>query len=79
MQRVSGRYGVLRPYDRIQPYRLEMATKLKVPGHAGGLAEYWRDTLTEHLRAMQVDTVINCASQESAQRRKGGSGSRFSL
>ena len=44
-----------------------MATKLKVPGHVGGLAEYWRDTLTEHLLAMKVDTVINCASQESAQ------------
>ena len=37
---LSGLYGMLRPLDLIQPYRLEMKTKLKTP-HAKDLYQYW--------------------------------------
>ena len=45
---LSGLYGVLRPLDLIQPYRLEMGTKLKV-GRKNNLYEFWGDTITDKL------------------------------
>ena len=45
---LSGLYGVLRPLDRIYPYRLEMGTKLSVSGHKN-LYSFWKDILTKHL------------------------------
>ncbi|WP_019954692.1 peroxide stress protein YaaA [Yoonia vestfoldensis] len=64
---LSGLYGLLRPLDAIQPYRLEMGSKLKT-WRGGSLYEYWGDTIAKALnaRAAQVgtDTLINCASQE---------------
>ncbi|MCO4847034.1 MAG: peroxide stress protein YaaA [Yoonia sp.] len=64
---LSGLYGVLRPLDAIQPYRLEMGSRLKTRRGAS-LYEYWGDTIAKALneRAADVgaDTVINCASQE---------------
>lgn len=67
---LSGLYGVLRPLDRLQPYRLEMGTRL--PNPAGrDLYAYWGDTLAEHLNQWQAgDTapvLINLASQEYAK------------
>lgn len=67
---LSGLYGVLRPLDRLQPYRLEMGTRL---AHANGsdLYSYWGDTLAEHLNARQAresaPVVVNLASQEYAR------------
>ena len=64
---LSGLYGMLRPLDAIQPYRLEMGSRLKTRRGAS-LYAYWRDTIAKALKA-QADEVgtkvlVNCASQE---------------
>jgi uncharacterized protein len=64
---LSGLYGVLRPLDRMQPYRLEMGTRLATSaGHT--LYQYWGGQIAEHLNAqLRADTtpvVVNLASQE---------------
>jgi hypothetical protein len=64
---LSGLYGVLRPLDWMQPYRLEMGTSLKV-GPAANLYQYWGSRIAEHLNetlaADKTPVVINLASQE---------------
>jgi cytoplasmic iron level regulating protein YaaA (DUF328/UPF0246 family) len=64
---LSGLYGVLRPLDRMQPYRLEMGTALKV-GAAANLYQYWGSRIAEFLNAElaadKTPVVINLASQE---------------
>lgn len=64
---LSGLYGVLRPLDWIQPYRLEMGTKLPNP-RGKDLYAWWGDRLAEHLNkrlARQGDRlIVNLASQE---------------
>ncbi len=64
---LSGLYGVLRPLDAIQPFRLEMGSKLKTR-RGKNLYEYWRDQLSKALNAQaaKIDTevLVNCASQE---------------
>ncbi|MFP3633006.1 peroxide stress protein YaaA, partial [Burkholderia sp. SIMBA_045] len=45
---LSGLYGVLRPLDLMQPYRLEMGSKLDNP-KGKNLYEYWGDTITQML------------------------------
>jgi len=66
---LSGLYGVLRPLDWMQPYRLEMGTRLFV-GDAANLYQFWGPRIAQHLNHMlagDVDvqpTVINLASQE---------------
>ncbi|MCG8328212.1 MAG: peroxide stress protein YaaA [Chitinophagales bacterium] len=64
---LSGLYGLLRPKDLIQPYRLEMGTKLKSK-KGKNLYEYWGDKITnllnEDLRATGGKYVINLASIE---------------
>ncbi len=64
---LSGLYGVLRPLDAIQPYRLEMGSKLKTR-RGKNLYEYWRDQLSKALNAQGAEVgsevLINCASQE---------------
>lgn len=64
---LSGLYGVLRPLDRLQPYRLEMGTRLTTPG-ARDLYGYWGTHLAEHLNAWQArekaPVLVNLASQE---------------
>ena len=64
---LSGLYGVLRPLDWMQPYRLEMGTSLKV-GAARNLYQYWgsriSECLNEALAADKTPVVINLASQE---------------
>ena len=64
---LSGLYGVLRPMDAIEPYRLEMGSRLKTDRGAS-LYEYWGARLAEALNA-QAEAVgsqalVNCASQE---------------
>jgi Uncharacterized protein conserved in bacteria len=67
---LSGLYGVLRPLDWMQPYRLEMGTALKV-GAAGNLYQYWGSRIAEHLNTVlaadKTPVVINLASQEYAR------------
>ena len=64
---LSGLYGLLRPLDAIQPYRLEMGSRLKTR-RGNSLYDYWGDTIARALntRASEVgtDTLVNCASQE---------------
>lgn len=64
---LSGLYGLLRPLDRIQPYRLEMGTRLKTRRGAT-LYDFWGDRLSKCLNADaegQTDPVlVNLASQE---------------
>ncbi|MDY0780026.1 peroxide stress protein YaaA [Tenacibaculum sp. IB213877] len=62
---LSGLYGLLRPLDLIQPYRLEMGTKLKV-GRADNLYKFWGDDLANELNEDMDDgeLLINLASAE---------------
>lgn len=64
---LSGLYGLLRPMDKIQAYRLEMGTKLNNP-KGKNLYEFWDTTITEllnkDLRAQGDKVLINLASQE---------------
>lgn len=64
---LSGLYGVLRPLDAIQPYRLEMGSRLKTRRGAS-LYDYWGDQIAKALlrqaKVLGADTLINCASQE---------------
>ena len=64
---LSGLYGVLRPLDVIQPYRLEMGVRLKTKrGHS--LYEFWGARIAEQLNAAaqghKDPTLVNLASQE---------------
>ncbi len=62
---LSGLYGLLKPLDLIQPYRLEMGTKLKV-GRKDNLYKFWDDTLAKSLNDELEDDelLINLASTE---------------
>jgi cytoplasmic iron level regulating protein YaaA (DUF328/UPF0246 family) len=64
---LSGLYGVLRPLDAIQPYRLEMGSRLKTE-KGKTLYDYWGDKIAKALKAqadeVKTDTLVNCASQE---------------
>ncbi len=62
---LSGLYGVLRPLDLMQPYRLEMGRKLKTP-RGEDLYDFWGSRIAETLRAHMTGTpvVLNLASQE---------------
>jgi hypothetical protein len=64
---LSGLYGLLRPLDAIQPYRLEMGSKLAT-ARAADLYGYWGKRLARALNAqaaaLGTGTLVNCASQE---------------
>ena len=64
---LSGLYGVLRPFDGINEYRLEMGTKLKVNG-LKDLYQFWdtalEESLIEELKSHSNKTIINLASNE---------------
>lgn len=64
---LSGLYGVLRPLDLMQPYRLEMGTRLAT-GRGKNLVQYWgrqiSDYLNQRASADPVPLVVNLASEE---------------
>ncbi|WP_102110427.1 peroxide stress protein YaaA [Oceaniglobus roseus] len=64
---LSGLYGLLRPKDGIQPYRLEMGSRLKTR-RGETLYDYWGTTLSKALNAQAeavgTGVLVNCASQE---------------
>lgn len=62
---LSGQYGLLKPLDLMQPYRLEMGTKLKVANKAH-LYQFWGNKITEKLNSELDDNelFINLASAE---------------
>lgn len=69
---LSGLYGVLKPLDLIQPYRLEMGTKLAhsklTDLSSNNLYDFWHDKLTkainQQLEKLDNKTIINLASNE---------------
>ena len=64
---LSGLYGVLRPLDKLQPYRLEMGTALATP-RGRNLYDFWGTTIANYLnRRLKADAspvLVNLASQE---------------
>ncbi len=62
---LSGLYGLLKPTDLMQPYRLEMGTKLKV-GRKKNLYEFWKNDITKALNEELEDDelFLNLASNE---------------
>lgn len=64
---LSGLYGLLKPLDLIQPYRLEMGTHLPI-GEAKNLYEYWKQKLTAALNKelKKGELFLNLASNEYA-------------
>lgn len=64
---LSGLYGVLRPLDLIQPYRLEMGGKVKPEGY-NSLYDYWKDDITsvvnDALSNLEDPILLNLASAE---------------
>ncbi len=64
---LSGLYGVLKPLDLMQPYRLEMGTRLKMKS-TKNLYEFWDEKITtvinEDLKKSKSDIILNLASKE---------------
>ncbi len=64
---LSGLYGILRPLDLIQPYRLEMGARFNPP-HRANLYDFWDSRITDNLNALLDDqndkTLVNLASSE---------------
>ena len=64
---LSGLYGLLRPLDEIEPYRLEMGSKLK-GAHGSSLYDYWgnkiSENLNQHAKEIGSKILVNCASNE---------------
>ena len=64
---LSGLYGLLRPLDEIEPYRLEMGSKLK-GAHGSSLYDYWGNqiskNLNQHAKEIGSKILVNCASNE---------------
>ena len=64
---LSGLYGLLRPLDTIEPYRLEMGSKLKGE-HGNTLYEFWGNkiaqSINEYAQEIGTDILVNCASNE---------------
>lgn len=64
---LSGLYGLLRPFDAMQPYRLEMGSRLATE-KGKSLYAYWGDSISKALNDAAAqsgsDVVVNCASQE---------------
>ena len=63
---LSGMYGVLRPFDGVVPYRLEMQAKLAVGG-CRDLYEFWAERILGALLGAGASTIVNVASQEYAK------------
>lgn len=67
---LSGLYGVLKPYDAIMPYRLEMGTSLKVTAAKNNLYKYWGESVAQSLKDELThpdELIINAASLEYAK------------
>ena len=64
---ISGLYGLLKPLDLIQPYRLEMGTRIPV-GASKNLYEFWGNKITESVNARAKENssqgIVNLASVE---------------
>jgi len=63
LRMLSGLYGVVRPLDLIQPYRLEMGTKL-INDKGNNLYEFWGSDISKLLNEDESELIINLASNE---------------
>lgn len=59
---ISGFYGVLKPFDGVTPYRLEMQAKLNLC-EMNNLYSYWGENISNHI-CSETDCIINLASKE---------------
>ena len=59
---LSGLYGIIKPFDGVTPYRLEMQAKL-IAGECKNLYDYWGDCLAKKLFS-ETDCIVNLASKE---------------
>ena len=66
---LSGLYGVLKPNTIIEPYRLEMGTKLDVEG-SGNLYGFWGDDILNFLENEETENIVNLASNEYSKAAK---------
>ena len=64
---LSGMYGLLRPFDRMHPYRLEMGSRIRI-GEAQGLYQFWgkriTDALKKRIQQSGAKVLMNLASDE---------------
>ena len=60
---LSGLYGVLKPFDLIQPYRLEMGRKIET-SNGSNLYQYWGSKIAQKLNSECDDFIVNLASNE---------------
>lgn len=63
---ISGLYGILRPFDAIYPYRLEMQSRLPI-AKAKNLYQFWGELLYLELHSQHEDIIVNLASDEYAK------------
>ena len=63
---ISGLYGLVRPFDLVQPYRLEMRSKLK-GAWGNDLYRFWGSKLANYIEDLGTSTVLVCASREYAK------------
>ncbi|MDA0912461.1 MAG: YaaA family protein [Bacteroidetes bacterium] len=61
---VSGLYGLLKPLDRIQPYRLEMGLKWQMEPRYSNLYEYWGTRISDKVEDEANGFIVNLASKE---------------
>ena len=62
---LSGLYGILKPFDKIKAYRLEMGTKISING-SKNLYDFWKENVTKSLvnEVNENDIIVNLASNE---------------
>ncbi len=62
---LSGLYGILKPFDHIKPYRLEMGSKFSINGNKN-LYDFWKSKVTNQLKSELVEDelIVNLASNE---------------
>ena len=63
--KMSGLYGILKPFDKIKPYRLEMGTKISIDG-SKNLYDFWKKNVTDSIlkEIKEEEIIINLASNE---------------
>ena len=61
---LSGLYGILKPLDLIQPYRLEMGLKWDISAKIGNLYSFWGDRIRNQVESESDGLIINLASKE---------------
>ena len=60
---LSGLYGILTPCTLIEPYRLEMGTKLAIGGHKN-LYQFWEEDILNFIQREESEVIVNLASTE---------------